>query len=120
MLNQKAIEGLLKSAPEKRYKSFLTTAADREEVWGLLAADETSLAVGNDGCICLWPYREFCELMMEPEERPGAIEIHDFLEWCEALDPSVGFNVFPTRENAYVVSREQLCTDMQKYLDEVE
>ncbi len=120
MLNQKAIEGLLQATPEKRYKSFLTTAADREEAWGLVSDDQNPLAIRDDGCIWLWPYKEFCEWMRSPEDVPVSIEIHELLEQCQALDPATRFRVFPTKENAYTVTAEQLCRDMQEHLDEVE
>jgi len=38
-MNEKQFRGLMQSTPEKRYKSFLTTVADREEVW-LLSSKE--------------------------------------------------------------------------------
>ena len=120
MLNKKAIEGLLKTTPEKRYNSFLNTVTDREEVWGLISSDQNALAVNDDGCILLWSYKEFCELMLSPGYKPKAIEVHDFLEQCKALDHSVGFSIFPTKENSYVVSAEQLCSDIQEHLDELE
>ncbi len=119
MLNKQAIEGLLKATPEKRYKSFLNTVADSEEVWGLAAADQP-LAVDDDGCIRLWPYKEFCELMPAPGHRPIALEVHEFLEQCRSLEDDTRFSIFPTHENSYVVSAKQLCLDIQEHLDEVE
>ncbi len=120
MLNKQAIEGLLKATPEKRYHSFLNTVADREEIWGLIAADQETWVTDEDGCVLLWPYREFCERMMASNEHPEAIEVHVFLEQWKARGDSIGFSVFPTDENTHVVSAERLCLDIQEYLDEIE
>ena len=120
MLNKEAFEGLLKTTPQKRYKSFLNTVTDREEVWGLISTDQKTLAVSNDGCIMVWPYKEFCELMLSPNYSPQVIEVHDFLELCKTLKKSACFSIFPTNENSYVVSAEQLCIDIQEHLDELE
>lgn len=120
MLNKKAIEGLLKTTPEKRYKSFLNTVADREEIWVLISTDKKTLAVSEDGYILLWPYKEFCELMLSPNLNPQTIEVHDFLEQYITLGNSTGFSIFPTNENSYIVSAEQLCMDIQEHLDELE
>lgn len=120
MIGDKAIEGLLKADPQKRYRSFLDTVTDREEVW-LLSSEEGEATVELDGVlhVLVWPRKEFCELMMSSDQ-PVPIEIHEFLEQCNSLDDSVRFMVFPTNENSYIVTAEQLCTDIQAHLDELE
>lgn len=120
MLNAKAIEGLSKSSPKKRYKSFLTTITDRQEVWALISNDQKTLAVNDDGYIMVWSYIEFSELMQSPNYNIITIEVHDFLEQCKALDGSTCLSIFPTNENSYIVSAKQLCIDIQEYLDQVE
>ena len=98
------INGLRKASPEKRYKSFLNTVADVE---GYIY-------------VMVWPHREFCEFMQSEDEKPVSMEVHNFLENCSKLNASVRFMVFPTEANAYMVSAEQLCADIQDHLDEVE
>lgn len=120
MLNEKAIKGLLGAAPEKRYKSFLNTVTDLEEVFVGLAIDKQVFVTNDEGLTLLWPYKEFCELMLSSNQIPKAIEIHDFLEYCRSLEDSAMFSIFPTNENSYIVSAKQLILDIQEHLDELE
>ena len=120
-MNEKAIQGLLNASPEKRYKSFLTTAADLAEVW-LLSSEEGYATFDADGYIHLliWPRREFAVLLQSAEEEPVSMEIHDFIEECQHLDSHFRFMVFPTQNDAYVVTTKQLCEDLADHLEEVE
>lgn len=121
MLKKEMINGLRKASPEKRYKSFLNTVADSGNVW-LLASEEGYATIDVEGYIyvMVWPHREFCEFMQSEDEKPVSMEVHNFLENCSKLNASVRFIVFPTEANAYMVSAEQLCADIQDHLDEVE
>ena len=120
MLNEKAINGLLRATPEKRYKSFLNTVADWEEVFVGVTPIEKIFATDDKGCILLWSHREICELMISSNQIPRAIDIHDFLEYCGSIGDSTMFSIFPTNENSYIVSAKQLILDVNKHLDEVE
>lgn len=121
MLNSKAMNGLLNAPPDKRYKSFLNTVADLQEVWLLSSQDgEATLTLNGFIHVLLWPREEFCRLMMTHDQETMPIEVHDFLEKCKKLDNSTRFMVFPTKENSYIVTAEQLCRDIQDHLDEVE
>ncbi len=120
MLNKKAIKGLLESPPQKRYRSFLNTVADLEKVFAGLEIGKKVFVTNNDGAILLWPYKEFCELMLSSNQLPHEIEIHDFLKYCSSLDNSTMFSIFPTSADSYTVSAEQLILDIQEHLDEVE
>lgn len=120
MLNDKAISGLLKSTPEKRYKSFLTTVADREEVFVGVTPHKDVFATDDKGFMLLWAHQEICELMISTNQIPRAIEIHDFLEYCGSIGNSTTFSVFPTNENSYIISAKQLILDINEYLDQVE
>ncbi|MBQ3099512.1 MAG: DUF2750 domain-containing protein [Clostridia bacterium] len=119
MLSDKAKEGLVNASPEKRYKSFLTTVADREEVW-ILSSDEGCTTLDIDGYIniMVWPRKELC-FSIEGES-PESIEIHDFLDYCEELDDSYRFMVFPTEVDSYIVSVEKMREDLEYYLSQVE
>lgn len=120
MLNDKAINGLLSSSPEKRYKSFLNTVADLEEVFVGITPNENNFATDDKGFILLWSHKEICELMISSHQIPRAIEVHDFLKYCESIGDSAMFSVFPTTENSYIVSAKQLMVDVNEHLDEVE
>ena len=121
MLNSKAMVGLIKATPEKRYKSFLNTVTDLEEVWLLSSqTGQTTLTVDDFIHVLIWPREEFCKSMISDGQKPISIEIHHFLEECKALDDSIRFMVFPTNENSYVVTAKQLCLDIQEHLDELE
>lgn len=122
-MNHKMFEGQIKASPEKRYKSFLNTVADLQQVW-LLGNDEGETTTFDfDGYIhiALWPREEFCYLLKTQEhEKPISMEIHDFLDACMAFDESIRFMVFPTTKDSYIVSTADLCADIMEHLDEVE
>lgn len=120
MLNEKAINGLLRATPEKRYKSFLNTVTDLEEVFVGFTPGENVFATDNNGLTLLWSHEEICELMLSSNQIPRSIEIHDFLEYCKSIDGSSMFSVFPTSESSYIVSAKQLILDIQEHLDELE
>ena len=121
MLNDKALNGLIKASPEKRYKSFLNTITDLEEVW-LLISKEGYALIELDGLmhVLVWPRKEFCEFLLSEGEKPISIEIHDFLNKCRSLDKTLRFMVFPTETDSYVVTAERLCEDIQAHLEEIE
>ena len=120
-MNERGLNGLLNTSPEKRYKSFLTTVADLEEVW-LLSSDEGYATFDEDNYIHLliWPRKEFAEMFKEDDEKVISIEVHKFIEQCEAVDENVRFMVFPTDKDSYVVTTENLINDINDYLDEIE
>ena len=120
MLNEKAIQGILNSLPEKKYNSFLNAVADNEEVWVLTLPNSQSFAMDDDGHILLWHYKELCEFMLTQNHNPKSIEIHDFLEQCELLESSTAFSICPSHTGLYVVPMQRLRSDIQEKLDELE
>lgn len=121
MLNEKAIEGIMKAPPEKRYKSFLNTVADLEEVWFLSSKDGFATFDANDvKYVLIWPREEFCKYLISEGEKPSSMEIHEFLKKCVNLKASVRFMVFPTKLDSFVTTAEKLCMDIRACLDEVE
>ena len=120
-VNNKKKNGLQNAPAEKRYKSFLNTVADQETVW-LLQAENGYATFDLDDTIHLlvWPSQEFCEFLMEDDEIPVAIEVHEFLELCKSLTYSIKFMVFPTEKDSFVVTVDQLCFDIEEHLAEVE
>lgn len=121
MLSEHAVEGLMAASPEKRYKSFLNTVTDLEEVW-FLSGKAGYATIDIDGYVhvLIFPRREFCEILMSDDERPSSMEIHDFVESCQSLDENIRFMVFPTKENSYIVTSSRLCEDIAAYLEAIE
>ena len=121
MLDEKAIEGIMKAAPEKRYRSFLNTVADLEEVWFLSSVDGFATFDENEFIyVLIWPRKEFCKSFITGDEEPSSMEIHEFLKKCENLEKNVQFMVFPTDADSYVVTAKRLCLDIMECLDEIE
>lgn len=120
-MNKKGLIGLLNTSPEKRYKSFLSTVADSEEVW-LLSSKDGYATFDEDDFIHLliWPCKEFAEMFKDDDEEVVSIEVHKFIEQCEALEENIRFMVFPTDKDSYVVTTEILINDISAYLEEVE
>ena len=120
-MNEKGLLGLLNSSPEKRYKSFLSTVADLEEVW-LLFSKEGYATFDEDDFVHLlvWPRQEFAEMFKSENEEVVSIEVHKFIEQCETVEENVRFMVFPTNTDSYVVTAEKLINDINEALEEVE
>lgn len=120
-MNEKGLIGLLNTSPEKRYKSFLSTVADSEEVWLLSSKDGyATFDEGDFIHLLIWPRKEFAEMFKNEDEEAVSIEVHKFIERCETLEENIRFMVFPTDKNSYVVTTEKLTDDITAYLDEVE
>ena len=120
-MNEKQLQGMMSASPEKRYKSFLTTVADLEEVW-LLSSKDGYATFDADGYINLlvWPRKEFAELFKNNDEEVVSMEVHEFVEQCENVEENIRFMVFPTYDNSYVVDSEKFINDINLHLDEVE
>lgn len=120
-MNAKQFNGIVNASPEKRYRNFLSTVTDREEIW-FAECDGEQVTLDVDGYVnmLVWPQKEFCVFHLGPDDVPTSMEIHDFMESCRELDESVRFMVFPTDANCYVVSTKKLLKDLQAYLDEIE
>lgn len=117
----KAFDGLMKASAEKRYKSFLSTVADLGTVWLLSSKDGFATYDDKDYIyLLIWPKKEFCIEFAVQDEIPVDIEVHDFIERCKNLNNQTQFMVFPTSENAYVVSPEQLQLDITEQLELIE
>ena len=120
-MNNKALEGIKKASPEKRYKHFLSTVSDSEVIW-LLSSSEGLTTYDFDGYVNVpvWSRKEFCSDFETEADKPFSMEIHEFLDECRSLEDCFRFMVFPTKENSYMVDKEQLCEDIEDFLDEIE
>lgn len=109
-------EGLMKAHPKKRYKSFVTSVADNEEVW--MDASLQNIETAVDGIVSVWPEKEFAQVICKKQEAT-VIEVHDF---CRILqnNPHVVIRVFPNGVDYLEVDAEMLLTDIEAELELVE
>ena len=124
-MNRGQAEWLLNCTPEKRYRSFLSSVADGNDIWYLFGREGGFMHFDDDGYINvpLWAYSEFSDYFKtlmgeECDALPHKVSVSEFFTKCEALDEYIRFIVFPTAKNAYTVSSKQLCEDLRRALDE--
>lgn len=120
--NQKRILGIINAPSNKRYKNFINTVVDFEEVWLLDGGDGyCTFDVGTEVNIIVYPTKEIASFFCEGAT-PIAIEIHEFCEECKKLinEENIGFAVFPNNSNAVKVSAETLYEDLLAALEEIE
>lgn len=116
--------GILHATPEKRYKNFISTVVDTENVW-MLSNQQGFATIDKEDSIYLlvWPAQEYAKYFSKEEnDKPTAIEIHDFCDRCREIckDTNIKFMVFPTDENSFVINTEYLLYDIEEELDRVE
>lgn len=116
------LHGIMNAAPEKRYKNFISSAADNEEVW-VLDNGEGYATLDQDGYISLivYPSQEAASVFCEGDE-VVSIEVHDFVDNCEKNleDPSFRFAVYPNGTDVFIVSTQQMLEDLLEELDLME
>lgn len=115
------INGILSASPEKRYKNFISTIVDREEVW-VLSSTEGYVTSEIEGKIHLlvWPEKAFANKFAK-NDVVTSIEVHDFCNRCEeAIYSNISFLVFYNGENAYCVDGQKMLNDIQFELSLVE
>ena len=127
MNNDPRFEGLWNATAEKRYKHFVTYVADYESVW-LLSNKDGVATIDVDEYIHLlvFPSIEFATaytLVAHSEnDTPMEMDIHEFCEHCKDMinEKSTRFMVFPTDKDAWIISTEDLLTDLIENLEQVE
>lgn len=112
--------GILNASPEKRYKNFVSTVADFEEVW-LLESIEGYATVDKDDIIYLlvWPKKEFAE-KFKNGDHPVAVEVHEFCERCKKIEDNIKFMVFPNGNDTCIVDADTILNDILEKLEEIE
>lgn len=112
---------LLNTDPEKRYKNFISTVADRGEIW-MLSSNYGFTSFDDDFInLLVWPLKEYSE-MYQKDDFPVSIEIHNF---CDRLNDilnsnRIRFMVFPNDDNAFVVEPTKLLYDITSELNKIE
>ena len=120
-MNEAGIRGLQNASPEKRFQSFLTTAADREEVYLLTYDGEwAAMELGERDGVPIWPEAVFAKDFCDDEVKATPMEVHAFLDRCRELEEGIAFFVFPTDKDTYVIDKDSLRAKLQEALDEVE
>ena len=105
----KRIEGIRNSLPSKRYKTFITVAADREQVFVHKGAEWS-----------VWPEKPF----ISPSYAEETIECLDVHAFCAELDKNENslrkISVFPTEANTTIVESKALLSDLLEELNRIE
>ena len=117
--------GLLRATSEKRYRHFLSIVADSECVWMVDCGDDNLLSPEINGVahFLAWSEREFAEYYLDKmlpdlECEIVSIEIRDF---CEMLSNNrIMFMIFPTDENAWIVTSDDLYQNIAYELARIE
>lgn len=124
-MNRGQVEWLMNATPEKRYRSFLSSVAEGNDIWYLFGREGGFMRFEDDGYIDvpLWAYSEFSDYFKsfigaDSDATPHSHTVTEFFAMADALDEYVRFMVFPTKKDAYTVTCKQLCEDLQKALDE--
>ena len=119
----KKLNGVLNSTTAKRYKSFITTIADTEEVW-LLRNKRGYATIDADGYINLivFPDKEFAEWYRDrnfKKDQLECLDVHTFLERCNDLlsQEEVRFLVSPNDSNGYIVAADKIIDDLTEELN---
>ena len=116
------LNGVRSASPEKRYRNFINTAADREQVW-VLSSEDGFATWDEDDMIRLivFPTQDAAELFADGD-RPFPIEVHDFLQRCREIreNDHFGFMVYPNGIDAFVVSTDRMIQDLTEALCLVE
>jgi len=126
MLAQKQIEEILAKKPENRYKYFIKTVAEEEEVWGL--ADEEGWLLLEDeeddtDVLAVFPNPEFAEIFREKDDfgefQVEALDLYEFMEWLDDFEKEkMKIAVFPTPDfQSAVMTPGRLKDDFQEQFD---
>ena len=115
----KRILGMFHAPKDKRYKSFVSRAADWQTVW--MCQEDPEIPALQQDRLCVWPDREFV-VMYQPMTVPVVMEVHDFMDGLEerAQEEDVVVHVFPNGEDSFDVPAGELLESMQEELDCIE
>lgn len=102
-------EGVWNASAQKRYKNFVTTTADTEEVW---------FCEGSK--FSVWPEQEYARKLF-PTEEIECMDVHDFCgSVLEKFPANECIYVFPNDRDAFAAEPEKLLFDIQNELDRIE
>ena len=124
-MNDKRFYGLLSASTEKRYKSFITTIADKERVYLLKNSDGYATIDMEDivGLI-VYPEKEYADYFksQEEDESVETLSTKEFLNRCKDIidQDKIMFAVFPTEKNCYFAPVEKVYYDLLNELELIE
>ena len=121
----KLIDGVLNSSPEKRYKHFVSVAADWGDVWCLRDSQARVCIEESSGSTAfpVWPIREFAELFLKGRKflcTPERIAVDSFLSETLPLMEQSGkpISVLPRADDqGLIVSPTKLAADLQTEME---
>lgn len=120
----KKIESLLNLDGDGRYRFFIKSVADREEVWGLFSKGWAMAGSDdNERIVPFWPARELAEICADGEwsgYQPKSIELGDFVSTVivDLRDKNLLPGIFYTPNNKGTTpSVDRLVADLEKELD---
>lgn len=103
------VEGVWNAAAQKRYKNFVTTVADTEEVWFC-----------ESGKLSVWPEESYAQKLF-PTEKIMCMDVHEFCSSVlEKFPETECIYVFPNDRDAALTKPGKLLFDIQNELDRVE
>lgn len=126
MLTQRQIDEIYAKKPESRYRYFIKTIAEEEEVWGL-ADDEGWLMIedldDNTDVMPVFPKAEFVDIFREragfQEYKTEVLDLYEFVDWLDdfALE-NIKVAVFPTPDfHGAVLPPDRIKEDIQAEFD---
>ncbi len=128
-LTPKQIEEILAKKPENRYKYFIKTVSEEEEVWGL-TDDEGWLMLEVEGeeqdALAVFPAAQFAEIFQKggdfADMRVEALDLSEFMDWLEDMETEkLKVAVFPTPSFQSAVMRpEVIIEDFEEQFDKEE
>lgn len=122
---EKELTMLWQAPIRKRYRNFIHTAADRNEVWMLGSPDGELQVEGAAGFgVCIWPRREFaerflCETNISESCVAFVVEAERFAEHLCSLSEREGcyVAVFPTPQNLCMTAAKDVLRDLTGELE---
>lgn len=128
-LTPKQIEEILAKKPENRYKYFIKTVFEEEEVWGL-TDDEGWLMLEVEGekqdALAVFPAAQFAEIFQKAGDfadmRVEALDLFEFMEWLDDMEgEQLKVAVFPTPSFQSAVMRPAvMIEDLEELFDKEE
>lgn len=113
------ISKVLNSSAENRYKDFINTIIERQEVWFLEFEDAYTMFKNDDGGVDLlvWQDKKMAEEYAVEGEVAVSISFEEFLDQCSSYVGSseVMLMVCPSEDkDVVIVNMEQMLNDIDK------
>ena len=121
------VERILQKSGEGRYRYFVKTVCEEEEVWGLADEEGWLMLEEEDDeskdALVVFPNPEFAALFKEKgdyeEFQVECLDLYEFVDWLEDFEEQkLNVAVFPTPElQCAIMTPERLKEDFQAEFD---